>query len=445
MKKTLAAAALAAAFAPFAVHAAPASLEEKLEILQKEIDDLKAQIAAMKGGRPAAGTVAPAGGGTGVTDRAETTKAAASPSSVAPAYARWGPFGGPGDTVIGGYGEVNLNRYRSSARTDEADLRRFVLFFGHRFSDRLRLRSELEVEHAKTEPGVREGEVALEQAYLEYGITDRVNARAGLMLMPLGILNEVHEPTTFYGVERNFVETLIIPSTWRELGASLQGEIGMGLEYNVGFSTSLDAGRFTEPQNGLRELRTEGNVAPANNGAFFAGLNWRGYPGLLLGAGLFTGNTAQRGRTDPLLAGVKGRLTLWDVHAKYSIGDLDLRALYARATLGDADAITAAAQARSGDPADVAPSSLYGWYTEAAYHVWRRGDFDLAPFVRYERYNTQQSVPTGFVADPLNNERVITTGLNFRLHPQVVLKADYQNFRSDTTKNRVNLGVGYMF
>jgi hypothetical protein len=382
-----------------AVYAADPSVEEKIEVLQREIDQLKTQM----GERPAG-------------------QAAAARES---------------NTIVGGYGEVIYNNFRHSDRTDRADLRRFVLFFGHRFNDRLRFNSELEVEHGFIEGG-EGGEVAMEQAYLEYGLTPRTNVRAGLMLVPLGILNETHEPPTFFGVERNQVETVIIPSTWRELGVALQGEAAPGLEYNVGLSTSLDAGKFEEPDKGLRETRSGGGEAAANDLGLFAALNYRGIPGVLLGGGLFTGNTAQDGASNAALNGVHGRLTLWDVHARYAARGWDLQALYARGALGDADAISAAT-------GEVAPKSLYGWYVQAAYHVWKSGDLDLAPFARFERYNTQQSVADGLSPDPLNDERVATLGVNFYVHPQVVLKADFQNFRADDTKDRLNLGVGYMF
>lgn len=382
-------------------YAADPTLEEKLEVLQREIDQIKSQMGA---------------------------RATAAAPQAADAGAR---------TAVGGYGEVIYNNYRRDDRADQADLRRFVLFFGHRFSDRLRLQSELEVEHGFIEGG-EGGEVAVEQAYLEYGVSPRANLRAGLMLVPLGILNETHEPPTFFGVERNQVESLIIPSTWRELGVALQGAAARGLEYNVGVSTSLDAGKFAEPDKGLREARSAGSEAAASDLALFAALNYRGVPGLLVGGGVFTGNTGQDGASNAALKSVNGRLTLWDVHGRYAVGNLDLQALYARGSLGDAGAISAAT-------GEAAPKSLYGWYGQAAYHVWKRGDADLAPFVRFERYNTQREVAGGFTADPLNDERVTTLGLNFKVHPQVVLKADYQNFRADDTRDRFNLGVGYMF
>lgn len=433
MKKHLIAAALSVLFVNGAWAAEP-TLEEKFQILQNELDALKAQMAQMAKSGTAPAATAPI---------AEKGSSAASADSVS-ATSNLGPA-----TTVGGYGEVNYNRYSKDGRNSEADLRRFVLFFGHRFNDNLRFVSELELEHGVTSRDDA-GEAEVEQAYLDYRFNDAINVKAGLFLIPLGLLNETHEPPTYYGVERNSVETLIIPSTWREGGIGVHGEVAPGLRYDVGITTGFNAGKMDDPAEGYRSGHQELTMSRAHNLSMYAALNYRGLPGLLVGGGIFSGNTGQNGYTDrgttpqqPLLAGVNARLTLWDIHAKYNIGNLDLQALYAKGTLGDVDAVSAAAVAQGHDGA--IPKSINGWYGQAAYHVWRRGDYDLAPFVRYEKYNTQQKVADGFTADPLNDERVITAGVNFKLHPQVVVKADYQKYKADAGKDRLNLGVGYMF
>ena len=402
------------------------SLEAKLDQLQQEMAALKQQLAEEKAVRAKQ-----------VDSAVKAAVADAAPASN-------------NDTTIGGYGEAVYNNYRDGSVKDQADLRRFVLFFGHRFNDKLRLYSELEVEHALVESG--QGELAMEQAYLEYGLAPSANLRAGLMLMPLGFLNETHEPPTFYGVERNEVESRIIPSTWRELGFGLQGRVlDNALEYNVGVATSLDASKYGGGAgSGVRSMRSEGFKAAANDLALYAGLNYR-QPGWSLGTRLFSGNTAQNGVGDTpsvFLQGKNARLTLWDIHAKYSVGDLDLQALYARGTLGDTLAINQAFNGGAGvvpNSGGAAPKSFYGWYGQAAYHVWKSGDMRLSPFVRYERYNTQASVDAGYTANPLNDETVVTAGANFNLSREVVFKADWQNYKTDNKKDRFNLGVGYMF
>ena len=413
MKNSVLAITLMAVVGVAPVNAAQPTMEEKLDILQQEVEALKGRVANVQDKGAQGGKIA---------------------------------HGMSGNTTIGGYGEIVLNNYRDPSVKDEADLKRFVIFMGHKFNERLRFMSELEVEHAKADKDG--GEVAMEQAYLEYGLSDQMNARAGMMLMPLGIINETHEPPTFYGVERNEVESRIIPSTWRELGFALQGEAIEGLEYNVGISTSPDASKYKDASKAFRDMRTSGRQVAAGDYGLFAALNYRAVAGLLLGTAVFSGDTAQDGKgttvNKPSLVGADAKLTVWDIHAKYTFRDLDLQALYAQGTLTDTDKINTAAGLALGSN-KAAPKAFFGWYGQAAYHVWKSGDLDVAPFLRYERYNTQQAVDEGYVSDVKNDETVTTTGVNVKLHPQVVLKADFQRYQTDSRKDRINLGVGYMF
>ncbi|MGH8679216.1 MAG: hypothetical protein ACREUQ_12820, partial [Burkholderiales bacterium] len=409
-----------------ATHAAE-SVYERIEALQQELDELKAQVSRQN----------------------EAPAAKVPPQESSYQFEGGAQTLDENQTVIGGYGEITYNNYREDTRRDVADLKRFVLFFGHRFNDRLRLYSELEVEHAFVEGEEESGEVAMEQAYIQYSLASWANLRAGLMLLPIGIINEYHEPPTFYGVERNEIETRIIPSTWRELGLALQGNVFNGLEYNAGIATTPDASKFENASSGFRQMRANGSRVTANEFGFFAGLNYRGVPGLLVGGSAYTGNTGQDGQgtgggTPALLKDVHARLTLWELHTRYAIAGFDLRALYAKGRLGDTALINAAAGVPLGST-DAAPESFFGWFAEAAYHIYRSDDLDVAPFVRYERYNTQNSVAAGFSTDPNNNEKLTTFGVNLRVHPQVVFKADYQDYQTDNSKDRINLGVGYMF
>jgi Phosphate-selective porin O and P len=344
-----------------------------------------------------------------------------------------GSGGEAAKTTVGGYGELIYNNYRQSRRDDSLDLRRVVLYLGHHFNDRVSFHTELELEHAKVEGGEESGEFSAEQAYLDLGLGPATHLRVGLQLMPLGLLNLTHEPPAFFGVERNEVETRIIPSTWRELAVGLHGEALPGLEYDLGVSSSPDAGRFNDPSAGIASMRQEGFQAKANDLALYGALAYRGVKGLLLGGGLFTGNT---GQNDPAIG--NARLALWELHGRYQVGDLDLSALYARGALDDAGNIAFAT-------GYTAPKAFYGAYGQLAYHLWRRGDMELVPFVRYEDYDTQAQVPLGLIRDPLSHERLWTLGLSFYPHRQVVVKADYQRYRPDEASDRFNLGVGFQF
>src|SRR5258705_2271306 len=266
MKKS----ALALALSAFATGTHAQSTDEKLRILQQEIDELKAQVQKTAPG------------------------SAAQPGSA---------------TTISGYGEFNYNNYKSDQRPTQAYLRRFVFGLHHLFDDRLTFHSEVEFEHAVVSKD-DEGEVEIEQAWLNYRFSDAVNVKGGLFLIPLGILNETHEPPTFYGVERNEIETRIIPTTWRELGFGVHGLVAGNFRYDLGITTGFNAGKLDEHDTGVRSAHQEGSEADARDLSVYAALNYR-TPGLLFGGGYFTGNTGQNGQANPVLRGVAARLKLW--------------------------------------------------------------------------------------------------------------------------------------
>ncbi len=357
------------------------------------------------------------------------------------------------DTTIGGYGELNYNGYLKDSSRNLADARRIVLSVGHKFSDKLSLVTELEVEHGIASAGDG-GEVAIEQAYLNYRFNSALNLRAGLFLLPFGFINRNHEPPQYYGVERNFVETLIIPSTLREGGFSLYGDLGGGFSYDVGLTTGYDVSKFGGPDEPLGSIHQELTLARAANLSAFGSLEYKGVPGLTLGAAISSGNSTHSNaafRNDgatPDLSGIKARVTLFDVHARYQFAGFDVRAVYARGSISQAGLVTQAFESANeidGGDRPVVPSAFYGYFVEGAYTFDLGGDFALSPFVRYERYDTQSKLPFGFESDPANRDKVLTTGVSFRPHPQVVFKADYRKFFENSANDRINLGVGYMF
>jgi hypothetical protein len=423
MKRKTLALALAAAFAAPPVLAQ--TTDQKIQVLQQEIDDLKTQMQKpAPQNQPSTRQISREYASS--LDRAEILSS--------------------GATSFVGYGEAAYSKLRQSGNAT-ADLTRFVFGIYHRFNDRLTFQSEVEWEHGVVSNEDR-GESEIEQAWLNYKFSDAVNVKGGLFLIPLGIINETHEPPTYYGVFRNEVETRIIPTTWRELGFGVHGIVSEDLRYDVGLTTGFDSGKLDDPAFGMRSAHQEGQLANAHDLSVYGALNYR-RPGLLLGGGVFTGNTGQNGMSNPALQGVAARLTLWDVHAQYRLDRLELQALYAAGTLGDADQVTAAILAAVATPAEAfaAPKKMTGSYVQAAYHAYKQGDLDVAPFVRFERFDiTQAEDPAnGLLQDPNNNERVRTIGINFKIHPRVVLKTDVQRYHTDKSKDRFNIGIGYMF
>lgn len=444
MQRKLISVALAAAFlaAPASVLAQETDLAKRVEQLAAELAQLKAELAAQKAQAAQTAQAAPAAPAQASAQAVQATSAPAPMPAVAAAPA---PVPEQPSTVLIGYGEVNYNHPVRNASGSQADVRRAVIGFQHRFDDRTKIVSEFEWEHAVVSAS-DQGESEVEQLYVEREFGGGLRARAGLFLMPVGLLNQNHEPTAYYGVERNFVETAIIPTTWREAGIGLSGEFGNGFAWDAGLTTGFDLSKWDPAspegrESPLGSIHQEGQLAKARNLAVHGALNWRGYPGLLVGGSVFTGKAAQGTEAFPAQ---DARVSLVDLHTRYTPGAWDLSALWAYGRISDTGALNATFV---GNPTPV-PSSFAGWYLQAAYQLWQSGDYVLSPFVRYESFNTARSysaLPAGLGVATGPNERVATVGANFKVGQGVVLKADYQKFAEDKSRDRVNLGLGFAY
>ncbi|HEX4387709.1 MAG TPA: porin [Steroidobacteraceae bacterium] len=402
---------------------------------------------------PQASTAPPAGA---------TPAGAGMPSSLSPGLRLWG------------YGEVYFTDPVHDRNQAQADLARAVFGIGYAFDERTEFNSEFEVEHAVASAD-DVGEFEVEQFYVDHRLNDAVGVRAGLFLMPFGLLNEHHEPTNFYGMQRNFVETLIIPSTWREGGISLLGSTTSGFGWNVGLTTGTNLSKWEfSPEvppysnallledSGIAPLQAthqELSLANSRNLSQYLSLGYYGVPGLTLGAAISTGNAVPVPAAANAPPTGNQRVTLWETHARWAPARWDLSALYARGTISN----TASSNAANPGSPNPIPASFYGYYLQAAYLAWQRQNYRLYPFVRYEYYNMGSSydgtsgpvIPVGLVplsptpGDyglwPQNHDRVWTTGVNFYLNPHVVIKGDYQWFDVNTNFNRFDLGLGVSF
>jgi hypothetical protein len=324
-------------------------------------------------------------------------------------------------THIGGYGELHLNMLENQVTGEETnvlDLHRFVLFFGHEFNDRTRFYSELEIEHGVS-GGDAPGEVELEQAYIEYDWANNQSLRAGVILVPVGILNETHEPPTFYGVERNPVEKNIIPTTWWEGGLSFNGGFADAMRYDF----ALHSGLFTsaEDKYAIRAGRQKVAKAKFDSQAYTGRLRWLGVPGLELSASVqYQDDITQE--TDPLA----GSAWLYTGHLSWQHQNFGLRALYARWSL-DGEG-----------PEAIGADRQDGWYIEPS---WRFNE-QWGIFARYNRWDNLAGNSTD------SQYAQWDLGVNFWLHPNVVFKLDYQDQDAPPGSKELdgwNLGVGYQF
>lgn len=442
------------------VMAAPLSAQEtteqRVERLQREVQALRAAVAA----RDTTGTEALRRQIEALSREIEemklgrevTVQADTSLHGLAPAASK--VYRVQQGVSIGGYGEVLYQNFseerqneKPSGAVDQFDALRAILYFGYKFSDRLLFNSELEWEHGSTSQG---GEASIEFAYLDYFLTPSFGLRAGLLLSPMGLVNELHEPPIFLGTTRPLTESVIIPTTWRANGAGVFGEAGP-LTYRAYLMTSLAGVRGGTSRasgfgaGGLRGGRQKGANEMAEDFAGVARVDFTGVPGLMVGTSAYLGETAHD-RTLPSGREVGGRTLIWEGHAQYRVGGLDLSALYALADLDDVEELNAL-QGLTGNRS--IGERLTGGYVSAGYDVLRAVDTDhqLVPYVRYERVNTQARVPDGFSADPSTDRRVVLLGTMWKPIPNVSVKADWQlhGNEANTGVNQFNVNIGYLF
>ena len=347
---------------------------------------------------------------------------------------------------IGGYGEMLLEKYDStrddgsdSGKTDQFDFLRGIVYVGYKFNDSFVFNSELELEHASTSEG---GSASVEFAYVDYLHSAPFNLRAGLVLLPMGFINELHEPTVFLGARRPETEQRIIPTTWRENGVGAFGDLG-GFTYRTYIVNGLDGSGFSAA--GLRGGRQKGARAKAEDLAWVGRVDYTGMPGLLAGASLYAGNSGQA--LESASGGdIDVPTLIAEVHADYRWRGLELRGLYARADLDDVAELNLALGLEG--VASVG-EALEGGYLQAGFDVLARraGRSSLIPYLRWEQVNTQASVPDGYGANPATDTEIFTLGLAYQPIEQLVVKLDYQDVDNGagTGVDQFNLGLGYIF
>jgi hypothetical protein len=349
-------------------------------------------------------------------------------------------------TTVGGYGEIHYTNLRGRNTPAEVNLRRFVVYLAHSFNDRIAFRSELEVEDAKVEGGAAGGEVALEQAFLDYRVSDALTLRTGLVLPPVGIVNETHEPPTFNGVDRPAFDHDVIPTTWREIGLGIVGKLPIadGWNYRLYVVNGLRANGFSDAE-GIRGGRQEGREASFANPSLTGRVEWvRPAGGLRVGGSFWYGGTTAG---DTLLGSgtFDAPIALLSADARYDRGALALRAVVATVNVRDADTINALYGSAVG-------SRVAGGYVEVAYNLLRLAapatTQRLNAFARHERYDTQAAVPAGTTRDRGFARRITTLGLSYKPTWNTVFKGDYTLLRTAAGTGQgeaLRLGVGYQF
>lgn len=359
--------------------------------------------------------------------------------------------------TIGGYGQIDFNQQfaKDESYNGTLDVHRLVLLFGYKFTDKLSFVTEVEFEHVK--------EVYVEQAFINYSFNNYINFRGGLLLIPMGIINEYHEPTIFNGVERPLIDKYISPTTWREIGFGFTGSIPeVSMKYQIyivnGFASYIDGSALLSAKNGLRKGRQKGAESFMSSPNLSGRVEYYGVLGLNMGLSAYFGNTQSTlynginkddsqaiAMADSSVVGV----SMIGFDAKYRRKGFEFRGQLYYVSNSNTDQYNkfTATDNVSNDFG----KTMYGYYAELSYDVFRLIDkynSQLMPFVRYSNYDTQLSVADGLARNEGFQNTVITTGLSWKINQNVVLKSDFQfikNNLSGNYSNTFNAGIGLMF
>jgi hypothetical protein len=405
--------------------ATPTQTPDQIEELRRRIDVLAAEVERLRSGEP---------------DEIELTEERRRALGLAPSAAATYRRASQG-IAFAGYGEMLAENYAGEsesgaggAPTTRIDFLRAVLYTGYRFNDRFIFNSELEVEHGS--------EIFVEFAYVDFRANDNLTLRGGLVLIPLGLVNEFHEPNVFFGARRPETETRIIPTTWRENGGGILASVGR-VNFRAFVTNGFNGAGFTSA--GLRGGRQRGIQARAANLALSGRVDVTLVPGVFAGGGVYTGGSGQE---QILLLGQQIDLgtAVGELHGQAQIRGFDARVLYARATLDDAGAASLAL----GLPV-TAPlaETMEGGYVQLGYNVLSQFNTQAAvtPYARFEHVDTQHEVPAGFQRDVSRDGRFTTFGIDVKPIPNVVVKTEYQwiTNAAGTGRNQFNLNLGYSF
>ncbi|MBI9033034.1 MAG: hypothetical protein JEZ03_01045 [Bacteroidales bacterium] len=352
---------------------------------------------------------------------------------------------------IGGYGQIDYNQPLTKDVHDNGtlDVHRLVMLFGYHFSSKTSFVTELEFEHVK--------EVYVEQAFINHRFNQYFNLKAGLILVPMGIINEYHEPTTFNGVERPNLDKNIVPTTWREIGAGFTGRIDeISLKYQAyvmnGFNGYAEGTGKFRSKDALRKGRQKGAESFMSSPSLSAKVDWYGLKGLRVGLSGYSGKSqsdlfdgldmndnAAMTQADSSVVGVN----MVGLDARYQIKGFQFRGQYILANISNTDQYNTLTGKDMG-------SQIGGYYAEIGYNVLNsfETEYEFTPFVRYEKYNTQMAMAGDAVANDVNNKSEIVVGFGWKLAKGAVLKADYQLTKtaaSDDYTKQINFGVGIWF
>ncbi len=346
---------------------------------------------------------------------------------------------------VAGYGEVVYQNYNTtrddnsaSTRLDQLDYLRNIIYVGYRYNDWILFNSEVEFEHATTGKG---GSVSVEFGYVELMFSSQFHLRTGMVLPPMGITNEKHEPSLFLYSLRPQVEQLIIPTTWRTNGIGAYGEIFPSFNYSLYLVEGFVAKSFSDV-DGIRGGRQSGAFSIVEDFGYTGKLEYNGFPGTVLAGSFYFGNSGQGAKDS--LGELSAATSIVSAHAEFAWKGLEARVLFAYATVNDAGRVSKLAGKTIG-------SEMAGYYGSVGYdiipHILPGSEHALIPFFFFETYDTHAAVAPGFVRNNANNRTTMAAGLSYKPHPNVAFKIDYRDNsnKANTGNDQWNMAVNYLF
>ena len=394
-----------------------AEQEADIEELERRIEVLAEEVERLRSGEPDSEITL------------DQARALGLPPSASAVYGR------ESGVSIAGYGEMLFENYAGD-KTSQFDFLRAILYAGYRFNDKFLFNSEIEVEHAK--------EIFVEFAYVDYLATENFGLRAGMLLIPMGLVNEFHEPNVFIGAERPVTEKSIIPSTWRENGGGFYFTHER-VAFRAYIVNGMNGSAFSS--SGVRGGRQKGGKAKANDMAFTGRVDITPTPGVFFGGSFYTGGSGQGDIVvDDVNYGV--RTSIFDVHGQAQFRGFDFRALYAQASLDDTSELNLVLGLTGNKGV---AEKMQGGYAQVGYDVLSQvpgpAGVGLTPYIRLEKVDTQAAVAAGFTRNPSKNNTYTTFGVELKPIPNIVIKVDHMwvNNDADSGINQVNINVGYAF
>ena len=369
------------------------------------------------------------------------------------------PFVSAPKAIVGGYMDI---QYRAQSKasiengyggnTNGFDQQRFVPFIYADITEHVKMASEIEIEHGIRSDSTQGTEVSLEFAHIDYLVNEPINIRAGILLLPVGKFNLLHDSPLNDLTDRPLVSQLVIPSTMSETGAGFYGTFYPGrtskMDYELYFTTgpcSYDNNgtpRVNE-QDGTRGSRQRNcpsaDGLDVNNGKSVVGrLAFSPMLGAEVGGSGYYGNGAPNGSYNPL--------SIFALDWTFQRGPLEL--------IGEAAWAYARGNSRAiqTNTIPVAPGSLLtgiggnsgqglppqrssGFYIQGNYHFMPEFLTKLSPkrfgegstftaVIRYDRVNTNLDDSNG--TGGWGNLEQISVGLNYRPVEDVAFKISYQ-------------------